>query len=183
MPEYMYTGTAEDFTVTLYPTIQDIVRQYRSGKSASILSTLYYMEYSAGLVKKEFGRARNREWIEQFLAKLGWPVGSLRWRAKVCAPYTRAPWYIHRTYGSSIYFVTAEGTDFLKIGYATDVTSRIDRIRAGCPYPMRILAAIPGTKQDEHQLHLRFRQYHTHNEWFRLEGELLDYVKSLTSNR
>lgn len=183
MPEYMYVGTADEFTVKLYPTVSDIVRQYRSGKSASVLSTLYYMEYSAGQVKKEFGRARHREWLEQFLANLGRPVSSLRWRATICAPYDRAPWHIYRRKGSNIYFVTAEGTNFLKIGYATDVASRIDQIRAGCPYPMRVIASIPGTKQDEHQLHLRFRQFHNHNEWFRLEGDLLAYVDSLTSNR
>lgn len=178
MVHYTYTGTAEDFTVWLYPRSQSMVRHYRSGKAVSIETLYYYMRYRTGSIVKVVPRARSEAFVNQFLSELGHPSESLRWRATECKSFQRSPWNI-AVGRTGIYFVAAEGTDLVKIGYAIDVSSRINAISAGCPYPMRVLAVIPGEIPDEHKLHRRFRMYHVHNEWFRIDGDLRSYLDTL----
>jgi hypothetical protein len=181
MTAFLYTGTADDFTVWLYPTTRTINRQYKSGKRAPFTSDLFYIQYQAGSVMKRVGRPRNSDYIKGFLHELGFPVTTLRWHAAIAEPYQKAPWRV--TQGSrGIYFISAEGANLVKIGYAKDVATRMEMIRAGCPYPMKLLFVLPGPIQDEHKLHIRFKAQHFYGEWFILEGELRDFVDGLLSH-
>lgn len=180
MAAFAYTGTAEDFTVWLYPAHRMINRTYpKSGKTASYLSEQYYIKYQSGKVSNKVAFPKHEDFIRDFLEMLGYPVSSLRWRAMPTEPYLTAPWNEYPNGKRGIYFIAAEGTNLIKIGYAKDVYSRLGTIGAGCPYPMRVLTVIPGAIEDEHRLHLRFKEYNFHHEWFRLEGELLAFVDEL----
>ena len=176
---YMYTGTADDFTVWLYPAGRSIERKYKSGKTSSYTSQLYYIKYQAGDLVNIVRRARTEAYVRDFLGNLGYPVEALHWRAAISQLYISPPWRVQAGRGG-VYFIAAEGTNYVKIGYARDVNSRLNMIQAGCPYPMKLLAILPGKMEDEHKIHLQFRSLNFYGEWFVLEGELNDYVASLT---
>lgn len=71
--------------------------------------------------------------------------------------------------------------DRVKIGLARDVKERRDRISSFCPYPLEILAVMPGTRADEMALHQRFASFRTHGEWFHCQGGLADYIAGLAT--
>lgn len=77
-----------------------------------------------------------------------------------------------------IYFVEAVGVGNIKIGFtgADDVQFRIDQLQTGCPVPLRLLNAVPGTEQDEKDLHRRFAANRVHGEWFKPAPELLALI-------
>jgi hypothetical protein len=60
--------------------------------------------------------------------------------------------------------------DFFKIGIATNPATRLVELQVGCPFPLKLL----GTRScvdagfEEDVLHLRFDQYRTRGEWFKL---------------
>lgn len=69
-----------------------------------------------------------------------------------------------------VYVLWAEGTVRFKIGYTHGLTvhQRASHIETSSPFPLRILAAKPGTMKREHELHLALRDYRVHREWFEL---------------
>jgi Meiotically up-regulated gene 113 len=74
-------------------------------------------------------------------------------------------------YGPVIYFV---GTDpsisrLVKIGRSVNLRVRLTHLRANCPVPLRLIAAVPnknGTLEDK--FHEAFADLRAHNEWFDL---------------
>lgn len=67
-----------------------------------------------------------------------------------------------------IYLLWCVGTQRFKIGYSKDVAQRAAAIECQSPYPLRVVAAMPGIVSDEQTLHIEFRKYRTHREWFDL---------------
>ncbi len=66
-----------------------------------------------------------------------------------------------------VYLLWAVGTDRFKIGYtARAVGQRAWAIEAASPYPLKILASMPGRVRDEKDLQHDFRQHRSHREWF-----------------
>lgn len=76
--------------------------------------------------------------------------------------------------GEWVYFLRAG--DFVKIGYTTDLASRLKRLQTGSPHELRLLVLLPGTKYDEATFHRRFGSLRAHGEWFKLDGALLDFL-------
>lgn len=77
-----------------------------------------------------------------------------------------------------VYFLKAGS--FLKIGKCTGhPVARVTNLQTGCPYPIEIVAYIPGGLLLERELHARFSHHHAYGEWFRLADDLEFYVNSL----
>lgn len=91
-----------------------------------------------------------------------------------------------REAGSRVYFLRCGG--FIKIGFTTNLPSRIDTITKfggvlmpdGLPYwTARAAAAIPGSMQDEKALHQQFAHLRHTGEWFTEALELTEYIERL----
>lgn len=67
----------------------------------------------------------------------------------------------------------------VKIGYAANHERRKKDLQSALPWTVTTIAWEPGDEVREGSLHRRFRQYRVKNEWFRLEGELREYVVEL----
>ena len=75
-----------------------------------------------------------------------------------------------------IYFVgPAKGK--IKIGFTTDINSRLTRLNTGSPVKLVLHGIMRGTVDEERLLHERFDSLRTHGEWFYKSGELAQLVK------
>lgn len=82
----------------------------------------------------------------------------------------------HAALSASVYFVRCN--EFLKIGYAANVGERFRTMQTASPYEMELLGTMAGGVEMEEQLHRRFRHLQHRGEWFRLEGELAEFVRA-----
>jgi len=91
---------------------------------------------------------------------------------------TEAPPLYGTTIGDGIvYFVGFNG--FVKIGFSVNVERRIRDLQKGAPYRLEVYAAIPGSLNDEKQLHRRFIRHRTDiGEWFHYSDEIKAYINS-----
>jgi hypothetical protein len=70
-----------------------------------------------------------------------------------------------------VYLLWAVGTDRFKIGFTAkkSANSRAYGLESMCPYPIGIVADIPGTTTLERSIHREFKEYRVHRgEWFAL---------------
>jgi hypothetical protein len=74
-----------------------------------------------------------------------------------------------------IYFITAIGTDFVKIGYSRDPEWRLNELQAASMYRLRLVEAFGVTngRAVEQDLHERLRHLKVKGEWFRISARLL----------
>lgn len=78
-----------------------------------------------------------------------------------------------------VYFLRAGG--FIKIGKTSgNPNSRIATLQTGCPFNIELAAWEFGGLDREKELHCRFGGLRANGEWFRDEGELSEYVISLS---
>lgn len=75
-------------------------------------------------------------------------------------------------------YLLREG-EFVKIGTTVNPKQRLAAYGTHSPRPMELLACLPETVATEQDLHTRFAAYRERGEWFRLEGDLLDWVNDL----
>lgn len=75
-----------------------------------------------------------------------------------------------------VYFLRCE--TYVKIGWTTDLPSRLTKLKTGNPLPIEFLFCIEADQSKETMLHDRFRAYHHRDEWFRLEGDLQAFVEA-----
>lgn len=68
-----------------------------------------------------------------------------------------------------VYMVGIEGTDHIKIGYSSDLTSRLSAIQTGSPNNVYIVAVFQGGKDAERQIHKAMDEFKVRGEWF--DGE------------
>jgi hypothetical protein len=73
-----------------------------------------------------------------------------------------------------VYFITCDQTDFpIKIGFTTDLPSRVTALGRGLPYPALALAVIPGNRWIERRLLKHFKSDRLRGEWFRRSPDLM----------
>lgn len=77
-----------------------------------------------------------------------------------------------------IYFVKAEN-GFIKIGITRDVLRRFFNLQTSSPLSLTLVASMPGTEEEEAQLHSRFEKHKVKGEWYSPATELLDYISSI----
>lgn len=86
-----------------------------------------------------------------------------------------------RTKGrGTVYFVRSGSSDFVKIGFCKSggESMRLMQLQTGNPEKLSIIALLQDvpTKM-ESDLHFKFQRYWVRGEWFRLDGELKDFVE------
>ena len=79
----------------------------------------------------------------------------------------------------AIYFIVNRRASAVKIGVADDPVARLATLQIGCPDRLELFAQMPGDVAYERALHNAFAEYRTHGEWFRLDGDLAQFVRSL----
>jgi hypothetical protein len=82
---------------------------------------------------------------------------------------------------SFIYFIEATDTNRVKIGVASDPDERLAQLQIGCATELRLLHAMPGTREDERRLHREFRAYAVGGEWFEKGPSLYEAITQLRS--
>lgn len=78
-----------------------------------------------------------------------------------------------------VYFLEAEGTDLVKIGYATNAARRLSGHAAACPVPLKVLGTTLGGRSKEAEFHELLSDYRHHGEWFRKSPFLETIVAAL----
>ena len=66
---------------------------------------------------------------------------------------------------------------FVKIGWSGCIEKRIEEVQQGVPETLTLYRCLEGDIRDERNLHHRFRAHRTRGEWFRLEGELAEWIE------
>jgi hypothetical protein len=70
---------------------------------------------------------------------------------------------------------------FVKIGYSSSPKDRIPGFLTGSPRKLKVLRLEPvASAQEEFERHQKFNQYQHKREWFRYEGQLKEYIDSLS---
>lgn len=81
-----------------------------------------------------------------------------------------------------VYFIRCQ--EFVKIGRATRLRSRLSSLATSCPFPIVLLAlihveSVGAASVLEAQLHERFTAVHHRNEWFRYEAPIVQFIRTL----
>jgi len=81
------------------------------------------------------------------------------------------------------YCAWADRPDAIKIGYTTNVLSRMKSFLTGSPSDLWMIAIQPVKSiDDEARLHGRFRHHKIRGEWFHAKEDLLTHILSLDQN-
>ena len=81
-----------------------------------------------------------------------------------------------------IYFIRALGSDFVKIGYASQsVRDRLSSLQCGCPLELRIMAEVRAARMLEGIIHSVFHSNHVRGEWFEMDDNLFRFIRTLTT--
>ena len=79
-----------------------------------------------------------------------------------------------------IYVIRAEGTDFVKVGYAKNsVYLRLSELQIGCPHVLTLVAMNNGNLTLERQLHRKLKAsgLHVRGEWFKNGPKFNDIMR------
>ena len=77
-----------------------------------------------------------------------------------------------------VYFIGGD-VGPIKIGMTASAANRLARIQSTCPFPVRVLASMPGGRSEEMRLHRQFAASRLHGEWFERSPELLAEIAAL----
>lgn len=77
----------------------------------------------------------------------------------------------------AVYFIAC-GDDLIKIGHTTNLRSRLRSLRTATPKELRVLLVIPGTRDDEQELHRRFSAHRAGREWFFRCDAILEFISA-----
>lgn len=80
-----------------------------------------------------------------------------------------------------VYFIQAQDSLAIKIGYAVDVEKRLAVLQTGCPEELVVVGMTQGTVADEKALHAKFNLDHIRGEWFRASDELVKYILEVSN--
>lgn len=80
---------------------------------------------------------------------------------------------VNRSFPPFVYFVRqTDGGGPVKIGCSQLPEGRLSALMTWAPYPLEIVAKLPGDETLERRFHAKFAGSHTHREWFRPSAEL-----------
>lgn len=78
-----------------------------------------------------------------------------------------------------VYFIQADIGSDIKIGFSTDPCRRMADLQTAASRPLNLLATIPGTVQNEKELHAQFSAHRTVGEWFKPDESILAFINGL----
>lgn len=64
----------------------------------------------------------------------------------------------------------------IKIGYTTDISSRIQSVAQGLPFELRLVGLVPGDKGIESYIHAKFSHHCIKGEWFYPSPALIEFI-------
>lgn len=72
--------------------------------------------------------------------------------------------------------------DFIKIGYTTELSRRVENIQTSCESEISVMGVIPfDTKEEaiskERDIHLLFRSFRSYREWFYATSRIIQYIE------
>jgi hypothetical protein len=76
-----------------------------------------------------------------------------------------------------VYFIAC-GDDLIKIGHTTNLRSRLRSLRTAAPKELRVLLVIPGTRDDEQELHRKFQAHRAGGEWFLRCDAITEFISA-----
>jgi hypothetical protein len=79
-----------------------------------------------------------------------------------------------------IYFIGSSSGP-VKIGFTTNIQSRLHRLQMNSPRKLRVLAAYPGSRRDELMLHRQCANDRLHGEWFKRTPALVGIIRKATA--
>lgn len=78
-----------------------------------------------------------------------------------------------------IYFILAHEAKAIKIGYSANPRARYENLCTGSPEPLIFYGSVPGNREDETDLHKKFKHLRLNGEWFRECDELYNHIEDL----
>ena len=63
------------------------------------------------------------------------------------------------------------------------MATRLSLLQTSSPYPLTVLAAIPGGRKDEIELHTRFASLRVRGEWFAAAPELVAFIEGVLAEQ
>lgn len=126
------------------------------------------------LLKQGIGR-RGLNQVKDAMLKRGTYLGA-RWKEASLPPI------LYRQVVCGVYFIRCR--QFIKIGRAKNIRQRLADISCTVPFHLELAAIVPcesvaQAKESEREHHDRFRFLRYRGEWFRYEGELVEYIRGL----
>lgn len=83
-----------------------------------------------------------------------------------------------------VYFVRAPRSKAIKIGFTLgDPFVRMAALQTGNPDPLELVAALPGSREDEGAFHARFKPQRLTGEWFTDDRELRAFIDGMLAMR
>lgn len=73
-----------------------------------------------------------------------------------------------------VYFLRSG--EAVKIGYTTNIVSRMASLKTGSADDTELLLVVPGTEQTERYFHQHFKSHRLRGEWFMLDGALAAFL-------
>lgn len=111
--------------------------------------------------------------MDSLLSLHGYTCADFRWKRDVPAGARPSP------VEEIVYFLRAG--EFIKIGKTTgDPSSRVAQLQTGCPFPIEVLATMPGGRGREAKLHKKFAALRAHGEWFHASPVLMAFIDGLS---
>lgn len=81
-----------------------------------------------------------------------------------------------------VYFIRPVGMNGpIKIGCSQNPLLRLRTFEAWCPFPLENVAQIEGNHNLERRFHAKFREQHSHCEWFHWSQELEDTISAINA--
>lgn len=131
----------------------------------------------AASVCEETKRPMLKVAVAHLLRQWGSPSDPKRWREVDCTTNEGIVSLVAKQRANVVYFLQAG--PFIKIGFTSGTPeARIDQLKTGCPYELRLLATIPGAQSLEREIHQRFRAARANLEWFHATPELLAFIST-----
>lgn len=77
-----------------------------------------------------------------------------------------------------VYFIVCIEQNTVKIGSSKNPKARMAQLQTSHASPLSLAFTTPGGQEEERRLHDKYKAHRLKGEWFRLEGELLQFVQS-----
>ena len=85
-----------------------------------------------------------------------------------------------------VYLIQAEDSSpsIYKIGTTKNIDSRIEALKTGCPYELKLIKTINGDAHTEKRLHKKYKSFRKKGEWFEFKDikPVVDYMENINAN-
>lgn len=75
-----------------------------------------------------------------------------------------------------IYFIKSGDNGPVKIGYAVNITDRMEQLQTANPEKLEVILSLPGTFHKEKEIHEQFKHNRLRGEWFEYSDDLKRYI-------